>query len=395
MNKKIDAIEIVSVDHIYGEMLAALYQGGSEPQPWSNFLKILCIRAGCDVAALVFRSENQGLKPAPLWHSRVQPSAEQIEQYKLAQAETGYFDPLIDALSDSERVLRLDQVVAPEQLKRSSHYQKLMEPFGLEHAIGMRIGQMDGITFFVALLRGPDKLNFGKKTAIMLSELKIHLQLAIELRALQKKQEAGKRIYSDVLNSLTVATVILDGKGKVLEVNEAASAILKRNSCMAILGGYLVPERHRHSTEFNRVLKAAVTHWEKRITEPFVDALRMDSTGGDIGVLIRTAPHFDWYQTENVPNVIVHLDDFEAGQSAPEQIIARLFRLTRAESRLTACLVQGLTLVEAANRLGITESSARTYSKKIFCKTGVSRQTDLVRLVLKSVALLARKPPSQ
>jgi DNA-binding CsgD family transcriptional regulator len=46
-------------------------------------------------------------------------------------------------------------------------------------------------------------------------------------------------------------------------------------------------------------------------------------------------------------------------------------------------------LREAAADMGVTESSIRTYSKRIFAKTGISRQTELVRLILKSVAPLA------
>jgi DNA-binding CsgD family transcriptional regulator len=70
-------------------------------------------------------------------------------------------------------------------------------------------------------------------------------------------------------------------------------------------------------------------------------------------------------------------------------LIARLFGLTSAEARLAALLADGMSLAEAAAALAISEGSARTYSKRIFAKTGVSRQAELVRLVLKSVAALA------
>ena len=54
--------------------------------------------------------------------------------------------------------------------------------------------------------------------------------------------------------------------------------------------------------------------------------------------------------------------------------------------RLAAALAQGMTMDEAAAECGVTKSSARTYLKNIFSKLGVSRQAELVRTILVSLA---------
>ena len=69
--------------------------------------------------------------------------------------------------------------------------------------------------------------------------------------------------------------------------------------------------------------------------------------------------------------------------------MGELFGLTATEARLAIRLADGLSLREAAELMEVTESTVRTYSKRIFGKTGVSRQSELVRLVLKSVVQLA------
>jgi DNA-binding NarL/FixJ family response regulator len=61
------------------------------------------------------------------------------------------------------------------------------------------------------------------------------------------------------------------------------------------------------------------------------------------------------------------------------------FSLTRSEARLTRSLVMGNALDAAAEALGITESSARTYLKRVFSKTGCSRQAELVSKVLRRI----------
>ncbi|QNA83695.1 helix-turn-helix transcriptional regulator [Sphingomonas sp. So64.6b] len=57
------------------------------------------------------------------------------------------------------------------------------------------------------------------------------------------------------------------------------------------------------------------------------------------------------------------------------------FGLTRAESRLLAALFEGCSVPQAADRLGVARSTARTHLQRVFDKTGARRQGDLLRLV--------------
>jgi DNA-binding CsgD family transcriptional regulator len=66
------------------------------------------------------------------------------------------------------------------------------------------------------------------------------------------------------------------------------------------------------------------------------------------------------------------------------EIIGPLFDLTLSESRLAAEIASGATLDMAAENLGLTVSTVRTYLKQIFSKTDTSRQAELVRLILMS-----------
>jgi DNA-binding CsgD family transcriptional regulator len=73
------------------------------------------------------------------------------------------------------------------------------------------------------------------------------------------------------------------------------------------------------------------------------------------------------------------------GRPSPS-VLAGLFDLSPAESRLAGCLSEGLTLAESASRCGVTISTARTYLHRIFQKTGTRQQSQLV-------AMLADSPP--
>ena len=66
---------------------------------------------------------------------------------------------------------------------------------------------------------------------------------------------------------------------------------------------------------------------------------------------------------------------------APSGELRDLFGLT-AEIRLAAAVFEGLSLPEAAEKFGISINTVRFQLARIFDKTGVSRQAELVKLMM-------------
>lgn len=67
----------------------------------------------------------------------------------------------------------------------------------------------------------------------------------------------------------------------------------------------------------------------------------------------------------------------------------QLYGLSPAEIALIDELLQGSSIAVAADKLGISENTARTQLRSVFAKTNVHRQAELIRLVLTSLAIIA------
>ena len=67
-------------------------------------------------------------------------------------------------------------------------------------------------------------------------------------------------------------------------------------------------------------------------------------------------------------SAIVFLSDAVAGPPSRGIALAQLFGLMPSEVRMTDCLLEGLHIKEAAERLHLTENSARFLVKEIFRK---------------------------
>ena len=71
-------------------------------------------------------------------------------------------------------------------------------------------------------------------------------------------------------------------------------------------------------------------------------------------------------------------------QIASAQVIQGLFDLTPAEAKVARGIAAGKTVDDLANEAGLAVGTVRQQLKSVFSKTGVSRQTELVAVLIGS-----------
>ena len=109
-----------------------------------------------------------------------------------------------------------------------------------------------------------------------------------------------------------------------------------------------------------------------------------------LGVVVEVVPSSEWAEGKGQPAAVVYIRDAAGKSLASSTVAKQLFNLTPAETALALELTNGLSLEEAAEALGIRRNTARAHLRSIFSKTGVRRQTELVRIMLNSVAALSK-----
>jgi DNA-binding CsgD family transcriptional regulator len=88
------------------------------------------------------------------------------------------------------------------------------------------------------------------------------------------------------------------------------------------------------------------------------------------------------------PAVCVVITDPDAQIVLSAGRIQAAFAMTEAEARLAALLAAGEDLRGAATRLGITYGTARVRLAEIFQKTETRRQSELMKVLLTTLALV-------
>ena len=182
------------------------------------------------------------------------------------------------------------------------------------------------------------------------------------------------------LDMLDCALIIVDHEGHVEYRNRHASALLKGGRAgLALARGAVTAKVHALREQLMEAIQRACA------SEQRTSAVCVPEPG--------TSPDL-WPRMVVVPVVATGpMDERRAAiwilntepQLPDEDLLAALFRLSRAEARLAIGLLKGLSAAECAAHSGVGVATIRSQLHSIFSKTGVRRQAQLV-------ALLSRVP---
>lgn len=161
------------------------------------------------------------------------------------------------------------------------------------------------------------------------------------------------------------ALIWIDGQRAVIDRNDAADEILDKASLIELAFGRLRARSQRDTFR----LETAMTQAK---AVGYATAVLGE---GRLGVeVVRAGPN-------SIEHYLILLRDPSKERAAQVFDVTRHFGLTKAEQALLDILVQGASLPDAAQMLGVARSTARTHLQRLFDKTGKRRQVDLLRMV--------------
>ncbi len=366
-------------DEELGDLLGYLYQGCLEDPPWQTFLGEVRERMGAQLVTLLLRPPGEDK------HSVMLADGGSLSAIKSYNEGQFVLDPFVN-LPHGE-VVTLQEFVGPELLINSDFYRIIMKPQGWYDFLGADLretGELD-VRFRIGRYQGARAFSESEKRWVQ--QLLPHLERAIRLHTRINRSEGERAVYEGAVQQLAVATFILDEQGGLLSCNELASELLSAGEIMREQEGRLEFIELSDRADFDRLVQDALQGMQHATGT--VQALQLHGATGDLGLVLRTLPVSKVVQGRGIPSVAVFVSDPQRAAQAPLDVITSLFGFTPTEASLAMLLANGLTLDEASDELGISRNTARTHLRAVFAKTGVTRQTGLVSLILKSVAPLA------
>ena len=371
----------MKADASFSELLGLIYEGPLEPVPWQSFLARFKEVMNASVTTLVLRPPSEGSQGVVLNDGGVLDVIASYNERLYA------LDPFVDL--PLGKVLGLHEFVGTEQLLESDFYRLCMAPSDLWDILGadMRVpGELEA-RFRVSRTR--KQTQFTETDRRLCAAILPHLERSIRIHARMNRIESERALYAGAMGQLAVGSILLDETGRVINSNARADHLLDKAQGLSLHNGRLRLQTDAQ-TEVLQSMVAAVLENQRQGKTSLVEALRVPRNKGqlDLGLVIRPVPGHQWSEGKTVPSVAIFISDPDDVTEAPVQAIIKLFGFTPTEATLAILLAKGLTLDESADTLHVSRNTVRTHLRALFAKTGVSRQSMLIRLILQSVASL-------
>ncbi len=360
----------VSAPALPPELVRTFYEAAFERGAWPRALKKLSEVMGGD-QVILYSAGMPVDSPDFFWASNSIPVDTQADYlsyywqhdpwYEALQAYPGEF---------YSGCVQIDyDVVDKAVFRRSVFRNEFLSTLDIAHCCGAVVNSttMPGIPpVFFNCFRSERAEDFGDESALRLAAAIPHIQ-----RALQ---------------ACPSAMFVVDRHARIVMTNAPAHR-------MTVPADGIGPGRNgvlsTHSATLALRLQALVTLAVAASSgeHPFRgEVLLVPSANGGapIGVEVAPLPVRTEYlggRHDAVAVVTVHRQA-EPGQADLHAALRLAFRLTPAECRVVDGILDGLSVREIAERLGVSAHSVHTQLKAVYQKTEVHRQSDLVRLVL-------------
>lgn len=361
-------------------LIQAIYRGPLEEQPWQEFLNLLREATDATYATLILRPPSE-VDGGVVLNALVRSS----DVYDSYNDKYFALDPFVDL--PPGKVVTLQEFVDRDKLQVTEYYQQYIAAIDVFHIMGADMLTPDGLNARLRLTRNEAAGDFQAREKDICQILLPHLQQSILLHASLKSTETERAIYADAIDQLAMGSIILDGSANILRTNKAAENLLNDHPQLQTKAGKLQVGNRQDNKAFRELIEQ-VLEAHHRAEPGLVKAFRAGHTeaSNSLGFLVRPLPLVESSQDSSHPSVVIFISDSSQRRVAPAEVLGELFGFTPAESTLALLLANGLTLDEASDELGVSRNTAKSHLSSVFSKTGLTRQTKLVQLILKSVA---------
>jgi DNA-binding CsgD family transcriptional regulator len=364
------------------ELIDAVYEAAVRPEAWSGVVAgVSEIFEGSPVL-LEVRAPREGT-PLPRYSTGLRE-----------ECLSRYGEHVRKDLSWSEGVMRrlarqfvdLAEIFDHIQLEQTDLYREWIEPQGLAcfwplaHAL---TNEQDETVALLSVFRKAGQGAFTPEEREEAEQYVPHLRRAVSV---YQTLDAARRVdlaLAEVMDRLPTGMLLLDSRRRVVVQNAAAERIVADADGFCVEGGRPGAEDARENAALQALIadameakadRALAAHGFQSLSRPsgkrpfslMVAPLRVGSArngSGDVAVAL-------------------FVSDPERGRISGSKMLEELYSLTQSEADLLQLLSMGMSLEEAAEERGVSMNTARSHVKHMFAKTGVSRQGELVRIML-------------
>lgn len=295
-------------------------------------------------------------------------------------------------LKPSGIICTSDELCPSAELGRTE-YDEFLTKFDIGHGLFEIVENTGSRLASVSLYRRSSCLAFGTSEVEILRFLAPHAARAFKLHLHFSELRARSAALETAMDALATGIIFLGPKGEVVAMNRSASALVSERDGIYVTCAGLRAERQLESNLLAKTIQQAASTSCGSGVPVGGTVLISRRTRSPLQILISPICNsaIPAISTGRLITAIAFVIDPSQQKRPAQDMLRVLFGLTPAECRVALLLSDGHAPKEIANMVGVTDNTVRSQIKSIFCKTGVKRQGELIRLLLNNSGLATRQ----
>jgi DNA-binding CsgD family transcriptional regulator len=260
----------------------------------------------------------------------------------------------------------------------------------LDRGLYASIGRGSDGLMFMAAQRSARAGDYDLAEIGALRKVVPHLRRSYRTWLRIRKAELQRQTALEAMEHVTLGIALVDDLGKLYFANRAAEAEISYGA-LTVTNGRLTCRSPQSAKALQEAVRAAARQKRPVAERVMLQGYEQDSSMSSVLVTpVRDEALMHWHRG----NLAMLLISGPSPKATEETSLRDTYRLTSAEARLLAALVDGERLPAYAQRHGIAITTAKTHLKALFDKVGERRQADLIRRAVGDPFLQAKSRSS-
>ena len=286
------------------------------------------------------------------------------------------------------RLVQISDLYTTEELKTSPTYNEILLRAKYQNGLAVRIAADGAYKSWGrwSLADPVDSADRSSSQIKMIARLVPYIRQFFRVRQALVRAQARAVTAATLLDNPRLGVVHLDRRGRIMAVNDHARGILRHGDALSDRDGELHARTPDDQRRLERLLAAALPTSDAVALSGSMP-LRRSSVLVPLVVHVKPVAVQQPHYGARFVAALVLIDEPGRPHRIDPRLIAATLGLTPGESQVAAWLAEGRSVDEMAQATGHTRGAINWHLKQIYQKLHISRQPDLVRLVL-SVAEL-------
>jgi DNA-binding CsgD family transcriptional regulator len=365
------------------EFLDLLYEAAVEPEKWLPVMDRFADLVGGTSSWLSRLSMADGTGAGVV--SRIDPVMPPLYHtyYAPQNLYSNATDPEAFMRGWTPKIMLDEDFVPKEDLVKTEYYDGFLKPQDVHSIMFVRLAAR-GVEISAISVNRPESWGRFESWQVERAE-RLHPHVRRAFRVAETLAEAGLMAegMAAAMDRSPSGVIVLDDAGRVRRTNAVAEARLADTGGLCVVGGRLSCVQPLAANELQALICAAASP-DLAVRTGGSMTLNVPGKRFPLSVTVAPVRAQAFAVFDHRPAVIVCINDPEAGAQLSEETLRAMFGLTRAEARVAIASMTGGAARQVAATLGVSVHTVRNQLQSVLEKTGASRQSEMVALLLRA-----------